>query len=356
MVDDRRASENPLVHLKAINAKADRRRIRRALTVDEIRNLIETTKNRPERYGMTGPERAMLYRVAVETGLRAGELRSLKVSSFDLKNCTVTVEAAYSKHRDQDTIPIKPETANTLRDFFRGKLPLTAAFNVPERTADMFQDDLADAGILYIDESGHYADFHSLRHTTGSLLAASGVHPKVAQKIMRHSTVELTLNRYSHVYRGQETEAVGNLPDLSLPSSKQKAAAAGTDGAGKNLASCLALSCGKQRISADDNGQNRVKNQDNSNLSKSTKKGPRGPVTQKNESKTKLPEEGLEPSRPCGQGILSPQRLPIPPLGRFVNKGLTAIISKNPFWGCPNCVHFYSLFSIFAAYLSPSCR
>ena len=47
----------------------------------------------------------MLYRLAVETGLRAGELRSLKVASFDLDHCTLTLEAAYSKHRRQDTIP-----------------------------------------------------------------------------------------------------------------------------------------------------------------------------------------------------------------------------------------------------------
>ena len=39
-----------------------------------------------------------------------------------------------------------------------------------------------------------------------------------------------------------------------------------------------------------------------------------------------MPEEGLEPSRSYDQGILSPQRLPIPPLGQIIeNKGLTAI-------------------------------
>src|SRR3990172_8898548 len=29
-----------------------------------------------------------------------------------------------------------------------------------------------------------------------------------------------------------------------------------------------------------------------------------------------VPEEGVEPSRPCGHGILSPARLPVPPLRR----------------------------------------
>jgi hypothetical protein len=86
----------------------------------------------------------------------------------------------------------------------------------------------------------HHADFHSLRHTTGTLLASAGVHPKVAQSIMRHSTIDLTMSRYMHTLIGQERTAVESLPDLSASSSQQhKAVITGTDG--KNvLAFCLA--------------------------------------------------------------------------------------------------------------------
>jgi hypothetical protein len=31
-----------------------------------------------------------------------------------------------------------------------------------------------------------------------------------------------------------------------------------------------------------------------------------------------VPEEGVEPTRPCGHRILSPARLPVPPLGHVV--------------------------------------
>jgi len=106
------------------------------------------------------------------------------------------------------------------------------AFKIPksDKTTEMFRADLADAGIPYVDDAGRYVDFHALRHTTGSLLAVAGVHPKVAQAIMRHSTVKLTLGRYSHVYRGQESEAVGKLPNLSSRGSEQEeGAATGTD-------------------------------------------------------------------------------------------------------------------------------
>ena len=189
--------------------------------------------------------------------MRAGELRSLKVSSFDLEGFTVTLEAAYSKRRREDRVPLRPDTAATLRSWLSGKLPPAPAFRMPNkhRLAKVLREDLEAAEIDYIDGAGRVADFHSLRHTTGSLLAASGAHPKVAQNLMRHSKVELTLGRYSHVYKGQEAEAVANLPDLTAPSTKSQAGkATGTLGSEKNYAICLAKQGGKQCNSLDNYG------------------------------------------------------------------------------------------------------
>ena len=252
MVQDRRASESPLQHLTGLNVRTDRRHDRRALEPDEIRRLLEAARAAGGRFGMSGYEN----RLAVETGLRRNELRSLTVVSFDLDKCTVTVEAAYSKHRRQDVLPLKPDTVAELKAFLAGKLPSVQVFSVGDKTCKMIKADLEAAGIPYRDESGRYADFHSLRHTTGSWLAANGVHPSVAQAIMRHSDINLTMSRYTHLFRGQESEAVARLPDLSLPSEQQKAAAvrSGTDGCNldtpgpqdKNLASHLAFQDAQQ--------------------------------------------------------------------------------------------------------------
>ena len=130
-----------------------------------------------------------------------------------------------------------------------GKLPAAQVFRVPEKTADMLKADLEAVKIPYVDDAGRYADFHALRHSTGSLLAASGAHPKVVQSMMRHSDINLTMNRDTHIFRGQESEAVAGLPDLSLPSKeKQRAIATGTDNmaiqsdAESILSTCLAIS------------------------------------------------------------------------------------------------------------------
>jgi integrase len=222
MVKDGRAIQSPVAHLDPLNVKTDRRRDRRALTVEELRTLLETTRRGSERFGMSGPERTMLYRLAVETGLRRGELESLTRSSFtlDAKAPTVTVAAGYSKHRHEDVLSLRLDTAAELAAFLACKMPNAPAFNMPPSRKDsavMFRQDVEAAGLPYVDDAGHYADFHSLRHTTGSLLAAAGVHPKVAQSIMRHGTIELTMSRYSHVFAGQESDAMAALPDLSAP-------------------------------------------------------------------------------------------------------------------------------------------
>jgi len=107
MVQDGRASESPVLHLSKTNARTDRRHDRRALEPDEMRRLLEAATAGPKRFGMEGNERALLYRVAAETGLRFKELQSLKVSSFDFKACTVRVSCAYTKNKKMALVPLR---------------------------------------------------------------------------------------------------------------------------------------------------------------------------------------------------------------------------------------------------------
>jgi len=234
MVDSLLASESPLRGLKPLNAKLDRRHERRALTVDELRALLTTTVREPERYGMSGMERATLYRLAVETGLRASEVASLTVASFrglasdSPEAATVSVRASASKNRRDCTLPLRSGTAAALREHFRRKTPSARAFNTPEhwRSADMIHADLAAAGVLKRnnktrqvsnrDEEGFPVDFHTLRHTMISNLAHAGVEPKTAQTLARHSTITLTLDRYTHVHMGDSRRAIESLPDLDV--------------------------------------------------------------------------------------------------------------------------------------------
>jgi len=57
--------------------------------------------------------------------------------------------------------------------------------------------DLALAGIPDKDQAGRYVDFHSLRVSLGTMLAANGVTPRAAQALMRHTDPRLTAGVYA---------------------------------------------------------------------------------------------------------------------------------------------------------------
>jgi integrase len=55
--------------------------------------------------------------------------------------------------------------------------------------------------------------FHSLRHTHATALLLAGVHPKVAQERLGHSSIAITMNVYSHVTDRLQDDAAGKIDD-----------------------------------------------------------------------------------------------------------------------------------------------
>lgn len=92
MVDEGRAHESPVKCLKQMNTQEDLRHKRRALTEIELMRLLDAASKGPVVHGMAGRDREMLYRLAMETGLRWSELHSLKKSSFSLDSNPPTVQ------------------------------------------------------------------------------------------------------------------------------------------------------------------------------------------------------------------------------------------------------------------------
>ncbi len=220
MITDQRIGENPIAHLKTQNADTDRKKKRRALTADELKALIESTRKGLEHHGLTGLERSMLYILAVNTGFRAEEIASLRWNSFDFAaDCpSVTIEAGYSKRRRQDIQPLRPDIAQLFSDWKtrRGDDNTALVFVVKSyiRWADMLKDDLTEAGITPTDEAGRTVDFHALRHTFITNLVKGGVTPKVAQGLARHSKITLTMDVYTHLTLHDRKSALDVLPTV----------------------------------------------------------------------------------------------------------------------------------------------
>src|SRR5205823_13720521 len=86
-------------------------------------------------------------------------------------------------------------------------------FPLPAKGVEMLKPDLEAAEIPYETASGFF-DFHSLRCETATLADAAGVSPRIVQRLMRHSKLEMT-GRYTRPRAVDIDAAASMLPSLS---------------------------------------------------------------------------------------------------------------------------------------------
>jgi integrase len=96
-----------------------------------------------------------------------------------------------------------------------GKVGIDTIFRVQVGPVKILKRDLKLAGIAYRDEQGWTLDVHALRHTTATFLSRAKLPPAVAQRIMRHSDIKLTLQVYTDVQNLDEAQALVALPALT---------------------------------------------------------------------------------------------------------------------------------------------
>ncbi|MDM4014889.1 tyrosine-type recombinase/integrase [Roseiconus lacunae] len=203
LVNEELLPTNPLARLRKSNAKKDVRRERRVLTDEEFATVLSVTaKSTDTIRGLAGPDRRMLYITAAATGFRASELARLKPGAFLLDGDEPAVfgKAAYAKGGKHATQPLPPAVVVPLREYLADKPDAQPVWTGDWRrkAAKLIKHDLAAASIAYKTDEG-YADFHALRHLYITGLFRAGVHPKVAQALARHSTIQLTMETYTKV-------------------------------------------------------------------------------------------------------------------------------------------------------------
>ena len=267
-----RLDTNPLAG-KLERRAEDHAEHRRALTPDEARRLLAVAEAGPVARGLTrrgkalaqhghdvpteevrwelpGPERALLYRVAMETGLRRGALARLRRADFDLDaEPSVSVKGTRgTKNKRTLTLPLRRSTAALLAEHLNRKAPAAPAFSMPKQweTADLLRADLAAARRAWVGEAatpherarrqeddflpdldaeGRRIGFHVLRTTTGSMLDQAGVAASVATKITGHASEAVLRKHYHRSTLRQARQAVEALPDFN----PEPLAATGTD-------------------------------------------------------------------------------------------------------------------------------
>lgn len=219
-VETKRLVSNPLVGTARMNVEVDVRHKRRALTGEEFGKLVQSARDSGiSIQRISGEKRARIYLLSYLTGVRQKELSSLTPRSFDLKSNpqTLTVEAANSKHKKKDVLPLHPDLVAVLPEWLKGLKPTDKLFPGFERKKAwlMVKRDLERVGIPYENEEG-IADFHaSGRHTHITELLRNGASLPEVQKLARHSDIKMTM-KYVHIGLGDQARAIANLPASAL--------------------------------------------------------------------------------------------------------------------------------------------
>lgn len=204
------------------------------LTAEEVRTVAEAID----------PFYRVLIYTAAYTGLRSGELLALRRSDLDLLRGVLHVRRSLREVGGQLSFG-EPKTAGsrrtvTLPQFLRDMLAahLAAlpsgtpeALVFPSKTGKPLRHHLFYrrhfklAVRKALPAEKHGLRFHDLRHTCASLGIAAGAHPKLISARLGHSSVQITLDRYSHLFPSVE-EALGEALDAQFTAAKAAPVAA----------------------------------------------------------------------------------------------------------------------------------
>ena len=167
-----------------------------------------------------GYGRALLYKTAVLTGLRATELHKLKVHFLETGTDQPKLFApkAITKNKKDAVFHLRKEFAEELDSWVKqtSRKPTDPLFSVPRNYLRNFKKDLLFAGIPFLDTQGRKFDFHALRKTCNVLMGKAKISPALRQKHMRHSDIRLTLETYDDADAYDQTIIVSGLPEFKL--------------------------------------------------------------------------------------------------------------------------------------------
>jgi site-specific recombinase XerD len=220
LINEGRAEQpSPCAGIRPLNVQEDLRRRRRSLTEDEIDRLIAATMRSPAVAGIGGVERAIGYVALLWTGARKSELASFRKSDFHFtgENAPfITIPGDRTKNGDVAKFPLRADVATELRRYLDTVPREDHLFRFPTNNRAL-KKDLAAAGIKERNSQGEWVDHHSLRHTLGSRVHASGATLKELQQIMRHSSAAFTIQTYVHTSFDNLRSVMEKLPAISVP-------------------------------------------------------------------------------------------------------------------------------------------
>lgn len=199
------------------------------LTKEELKEFLKLAQNTTLSYFFP------LVHLMSYTGLRQGEALALKWSDIDFENKKITVNKTAARIKEKQilqtpktknskrVISIDPATLSILKGWKKDQIKIYF------KNGKHFE---GDENFIFTNQRGEWvhihnfiryfnrfiADYklkpitpHGLRHTHASLLFSAGVEPKNISDRLGHSTVQITLDLYTHITEEQRSDTVEKL-------------------------------------------------------------------------------------------------------------------------------------------------
>lgn len=152
-----------------------------------------------------------LVRFACLTGMRQGELFALRDRALDLDRATVVVEAGAREGKLVPTktaagrrrVQLSGEAMRVLREQLLARAPNELGLVFPTPGGAVWRKDNFMSRVFRpAVRRANLAPlrFHDLRHTYAALMVAAGAHPKLLQAQLGHTSINVTLNTYGHLF------------------------------------------------------------------------------------------------------------------------------------------------------------
>ncbi|HKG29551.1 MAG TPA: site-specific integrase [Thermomicrobiales bacterium] len=180
-----------------------------------------------------------LWELGLDSGMRIGEMLALSWSDVDRQRGLVSVRRTLTGTREgwwkigEHAKTSSSRRAIDLSPFTMAALRSWGARQAERRLAA--GEHWQDMGLVFDRGNGHWINPntvrnafdravstakvtritpHGMRHTMATLLLGAGVHPKIVQERLGHSSIQMTLDRYSHVSMSMQQQATEVLADV----------------------------------------------------------------------------------------------------------------------------------------------
>jgi integrase len=194
------------------------------LTVEQSKHLLKTISHTTTYWPTL---------IALTTGMRRGEVLALRWKNVDLEQGTVRVVESLEETKagirfkstktDKGRAVLLPKFAlEELRRWKREQAEKLLRLGVRQTGESLvcgredgkpkYPNSLTHKFMYFVSRAGlPKVRFHDLRHSHATQLLASGVHPKIVQERLGHSTIAVTMDLYSHVSETMQSDATTRL-------------------------------------------------------------------------------------------------------------------------------------------------